>query len=78
MGKIIDGKKVSLQLQDELKQEVARWREMGQRVPKLVVILIGDDSASHVYVKNKEAAAARIGLNQESSACQRQQQNLRC
>lgn len=62
MGKIIDGKKVSLQLQDELKQEVARWREMGQRVPKLVVILIGDDSASHVYVKNKEAAAARIGI----------------
>ncbi len=58
---IIDGKKISKEIKDELKSEVAALK--GQRKePSLAVILVGDDPASQVYVGNKKKACEYIGI----------------
>lgn len=52
MSKIIDGKLISTMIKDELKEEVALLKTQGIH-PGLAVILVGDNSASQVYVGNK-------------------------
>ncbi|MCX6761542.1 MAG: bifunctional methylenetetrahydrofolate dehydrogenase/methenyltetrahydrofolate cyclohydrolase FolD [Candidatus Moranbacteria bacterium] len=64
MTKIIDGKKIAEEIREELKSEVLALGEKGI-VPGLVVILVGEDSASQVYVRNKERVAKEIGINSE-------------
>ena len=59
MSKIIDGKKISLKIKDELKMEVEKFKVK----PKLVVISVGDNPASKVYVNQKEKAANYIGID---------------
>ncbi|MDD4547683.1 MAG: bifunctional methylenetetrahydrofolate dehydrogenase/methenyltetrahydrofolate cyclohydrolase FolD [Bacilli bacterium] len=59
MDKIIDGKKISLEIKDELKEEIKTFKTK----PGLVVIQIGDDSASSVYVKSKQKSATEVGIN---------------
>lgn len=61
MPKIIDGKAISAQIKDELKEKVARMKEQGTQVC-LAVIQVGDDPASSVYVGNKKKACAYIGI----------------
>ena len=61
MRKIIDGKRISNEMKEELKEEVAKMKKK----PKLVVISVGNDPASSVYVKQKEKAALYIGINYE-------------
>lgn len=61
MTKIIDGKLISTQIKDELKEEVAQLRERGI-VPCLAVIQVGNDPASSVYVNNKKKACVYIGM----------------
>lgn len=56
--KIIDGKLVSAAIRNDLKNEVAAM----QKTIGLAVILVGDDPASCVYVKNKEKACAEVGV----------------
>ena len=58
MSKIIDGKQVSLKLKDELKEKVSKLKVK----PKLVVISVGDNPASKVYVRQKEKCAKYIGF----------------
>lgn len=58
---IIDGKKVSSDIKAELAVEVAELKKTGVE-PGLVVVLVGDDPASQVYVKNKEKACELIGI----------------
>lgn len=65
MAKKLDGRLLADQLQEKLKQEVSEWKHKGKRLPKLVVILIGEDVGSQVYVKNKEAAAKKIGFHSQ-------------
>ena len=65
MGKKLDGRLLANQLQEKLKQEVSEWKLKGQRLPKLVVILIGEDVGSQVYVRNKETAAKKIGFHSQ-------------
>lgn len=55
---ILDGKKVSEKVLNEVKLKV---ESMGVK-PHLVVILVGDDSASKIYVKNKRKAAEKVGI----------------
>lgn len=62
MTKIIDGKKISEEIKEELKGDVSALRERGI-VPGLIVILVGEDSASQIYVKNKERVAREVGIN---------------
>jgi methylenetetrahydrofolate dehydrogenase (NADP+) / methenyltetrahydrofolate cyclohydrolase len=57
-AKIIDGKAVAAQVRERVKAEVA---EMDPK-PGLATILVGDDPASHVYVRNKRNASAEVGI----------------
>lgn len=61
MPQIIDGKAISAQIKDELKEKVALMKEQGIQVC-LAVIQVGDDPASSVYVGNKKKACAYIGI----------------
>ncbi len=65
MALIIDGKKISQEIKDELKEQVAALREEGKEIA-LAVIQVGDDPASSVYVGNKKKACAYIGIRSES------------
>ena len=59
---IIDGKKIAKHLREQLKKEIEQLPESNIK-PGLAVILIGDDAASQIYVKNKEKFANEIGIN---------------
>ena len=61
MDKIIDGRKMAKQARIEIKKEI----ESLGGVPKLVVILVGDDPASKIYVRNKEKFAGIVGIDSE-------------
>ena len=61
MYQIIDGKKISQEIKDELKEKVAGLKEQGKNVA-LAVIQVGNDPASSVYVNNKKKAGAYIGI----------------
>lgn len=61
MAAIIDGKAISLQIKDELKQKVSELKEKGVQVT-LAVIQVGADPASSVYVKNKKKGCEYIGI----------------
>ncbi|MBX3181850.1 MAG: bifunctional methylenetetrahydrofolate dehydrogenase/methenyltetrahydrofolate cyclohydrolase FolD [Polyangiaceae bacterium] len=65
MAQRIDGKKVAATVRREVAQEAARFRERFGRAPGLSVVLAGDDPASAVYVRNKEAAAKECGFEGE-------------
>lgn len=61
---IIDGKALAGRIQDELKTRVARCTAAGHR-PGLAVVLVGEDPASQVYVRNKVRACARTDIRSE-------------
>lgn len=64
MAVVIDGKQIATSYRETLKERVAALRNKGI-VPKLKVVLIGDDPASHSYVRGKERAAAEIGIDSQ-------------
>ena len=61
MAAIIDGKKISQEIKDELKEKVAALKAEGKQAA-LAVIQVGNDPASCVYVNNKKKACAYIGI----------------
>ncbi len=61
MNKIIDGKMISEQIKNEVKEETARLKEQGVTVT-LAVVQVGSDPASGVYVKNKKKACEYVGF----------------
>jgi methylenetetrahydrofolate dehydrogenase (NADP+)/methenyltetrahydrofolate cyclohydrolase len=64
-AKIIDGTSIGKQIREELKAEVAALKARGV-VPGLTVVLVGDDPASHVYVRMKGKAADELGMKSET------------
>jgi len=62
---IIDGKKISTEIKDEVKQEVEALKAKGIK-PCLAVVLVGDDPASRVYVRNKIKACEYTGIKSVS------------
>lgn len=62
MAQIIDGKEISSQIKDELKERVEKLKIDGKEIT-LAVIQVGKDAASSVYVNNKKKACAYIGIN---------------
>lgn len=62
MAAIINGRELADKMQAEIKEEVRQLRNEGIH-PGLVVLLVGDNPASQTYVKNKELAAAKIGIH---------------
>lgn len=64
MATIIDGKELSKKLKEKMKDRVAQMRQQ-DIVPKLVVVLVGNNSASEVYVRNKHKACGEVGIESE-------------
>lgn len=65
MATIIDGKAIATQLRGAVATQTARLKEQGI-VPGLAVILVGDDPASEIYVRNKGRAAEKVGIAEET------------
>lgn len=65
MAQLIDGKKISKEIKDELRQAVAELKAQGKE-GALAVIQVGSDPASSVYVRNKKRACEYIGIRSES------------
>tara|TARA_Y100000992_G_scaffold280110_1_gene226892 strand:+ start:137 stop:979 length:843 start_codon:yes stop_codon:yes gene_type:complete len=62
---IIDGKKIAQELRIKLKKKIVELKSTYNSIPGLTVILIGEDPASMIYVKNKEKFAKEIGINSQ-------------
>ncbi|SHG91743.1 bifunctional methylenetetrahydrofolate dehydrogenase/methenyltetrahydrofolate cyclohydrolase FolD [Flagellimonas flava] len=59
---ILDGKKISNQIKDEIAVEVAQMKERGEKVPHLAAVLVGNDGASLTYVGSKVRSCKKIGF----------------
>lgn len=67
MAKIIDGKMISQQIKDEIKEKVSAYKEQGVEIT-LAVVKVGNDPASAVYVRNKEKACEYVGITSRTLA----------
>jgi methylenetetrahydrofolate dehydrogenase (NADP+) / methenyltetrahydrofolate cyclohydrolase len=61
-GQIIDGRVISQHVQDEVTARVAAFVSQHGRAPGLEVVLVGEDPASQVYVRNKERTSQKVGM----------------
>ena len=60
---ILDGKETAREIRERVTIEVADWISSGGPQPTLAAVLVGDDPASQVYVRNKERACAQVGMS---------------
>lgn len=60
---LLNGKDLSLHIQDEVAKKVAQVKEKGLKVPHLAAVLVGSDGASETYVNHKVKACERVGFN---------------
>lgn len=68
MAEIIDGKKIALECRAAIKERVTEFTEKKGYPPGLGVILVGENAASKVYVKNKEIACKKAGIKSHHNA----------
>ncbi len=59
---ILDGKKISNDIKDEIRVEVLKMKDKGEKVPHLAAVLVGDDGASLTYVGSKVRSCERVGF----------------
>jgi len=59
---LLDGKKVSNEIKDEIAAEVTKMKNRGEKVPHLAAVLVGDDGASLTYVGSKVRSCERVGF----------------
>ncbi len=60
--KLLDGKKLSEKIKEEVKKDIEKLQKEHGITPGLAVVLVGDDPASHTYVKMKERACKEVGI----------------
>jgi methylenetetrahydrofolate dehydrogenase (NADP+) / methenyltetrahydrofolate cyclohydrolase len=60
---LIDGKKVSTDIKNEITQKVAERKQQNKKLPHLAIILVGDDGASQTYVDNKVKSCKSVGFH---------------
>ena len=65
-AQIIDGNEISKRVHAEVAQEVAELKSKDGTAPGLAVVLVGDDPASHSYVRRKEKACEEVGIFTET------------
>ena len=64
-AQLLDGRALAARIENSLRDEVATFADVLRRRPRLVVLLVGDLAASASYVRSKEAAAGRVGIDAE-------------
>ncbi len=64
-AQILDGKAISADIRTQVKNRVDELRQAGHRAPGLVVVLVGENPASQVYVRNKRNACEQVGFHSE-------------
>ncbi|MGB0487048.1 MAG: bifunctional 5,10-methylenetetrahydrofolate dehydrogenase/5,10-methenyltetrahydrofolate cyclohydrolase [Flavobacteriaceae bacterium] len=60
---IIDGKKISNQIKEEIKVEVGSLKALGKKIPHLAAVIVGEDGASLTYVGSKVRSCKQVGFN---------------
>ncbi len=65
MAKLIDGKKIAAEVREDIRARAAEFTEKTAIVPGLAVIIVGEDPASKVYVRNKKKACVEAGFHSE-------------
>ena len=63
MAKIIDGKEISAQIRAEISKKVKEYNAKTGNLPGLAVVIVGENPASQVYVRNKKKACEQVGFN---------------
>jgi methylenetetrahydrofolate dehydrogenase (NADP+)/methenyltetrahydrofolate cyclohydrolase len=61
-ARLLDGKAIAQQIQSELREKVSEFVSEQGFIPTLAAVLVGDDPASQVYVRNKQLACERVGI----------------
>ena len=61
MFQLLDGKALSIQIKEEIANEVRRLTAEGHRAPHLAAVIVGNDGASQTYVANKEKSSHEVG-----------------
>lgn len=61
--KLIDGRKISAEIKNEISEKVAERKQQGKKIPHLAIILVGDDGASQTYVDFKVKACREVGFH---------------
>jgi len=64
-AQILDGKAIAADIREQVKAKVDQRLANGQRAPGLVVVLVGENPASQVYVRNKQASCEKVGFMSE-------------
>lgn len=64
-ARILDGKATAKAIRNEIAVRVEDWRRRGFPIPTLVAVLVGDDPASQVYVRNKQRACQEVGMDSQ-------------
>ncbi len=72
-ARLLDGKGLALQMQAELRDEVAAFIQQTGVTPGLDVVLVGENPASEVYVRNKHTATEKAACVEHCIDCPRQQ-----
>ncbi len=62
MSVLLDGKKVAAKVKEDIRKKVESLKKSGEHIPSLSVLLVGDNSASHIYVSQKEKAFEAVGM----------------
>jgi len=65
-ARIIDGKAIAADVRADVAARVAAHVAAGGKRPHLTVILVGDDPASHTYVRGKRAASEEVGMTSDT------------
>jgi methylenetetrahydrofolate dehydrogenase (NADP+) / methenyltetrahydrofolate cyclohydrolase len=65
VAKVIDGRAIAAQVRQDITKKIADYKHTRGKAPGLAVLLIGDNPASHVYVKNKKKACEQVGIKSE-------------
>lgn len=63
MAQIIDGKVISAQIREEIAEKVKEYNAKTGKLPGLAVVIVGENPASQVYVRNKKKACEQVGFN---------------
>jgi len=68
-AKVIDGKAIADQIRAEVAASVAERVNAGRSKPGLATVLVGENPASQVYVRNKQKACAEVGIESLATIC---------